>query len=68
MALAGRPRGRRLAVETTRKMGRAQRNPSGLSPHMRNDDGFRCALPILRSRGALTNKVGQATCPPQRGA
>ena len=49
MALAGRPRGKRLAVENRRGMGRAKRNPSGLSPHMRNDDGFRCALPILRS-------------------
>jgi hypothetical protein len=39
MALAGRPRGKRPVLK---------QNPSGLSPHMWNDDGFRCALPILR--------------------
>jgi hypothetical protein len=38
MALAGRPRGKRSVLK---------QNPSGLSPHMRNDDGFRFALPIL---------------------
>ena len=51
MALAGRPRGKRLAVETKRRMGRAEAKPGYLA---RNDDGFRCALPILRSRVRLS--------------
>src|SRR6185295_14644351 len=46
-------------------MGRAKRNPSRPSPQVRHNDGFRCALPILRSTATPLQLDQRRTPAPQ---